>query len=362
MAGLRGEVVYLFAFDVGNEMLTARVESQLARRASPLQIRRPQLAPPAVSFYRPLAVELPPAIGAVCGLPAQTEIRVYDVGCVTVAIRVGVAVGGVGELRRFHRPQTDAGEPLSAAARTLCDRVRAELGDAVRGPAQLPAPEAYTVFCLTDLGGEADAAYWLAGQQAEVAALLTDLDPAAISDGQVAETVRNARALEASDLVVIDWDAALVVDLAGPPAEVLYVLELANLQLLEWRVLDAVLDGHLARLYERAGRRPGLWGGGWGAALLEVRQLRVDVAKLADEVTNITKFVGDWYLARVYLTARERFHLDIWRASVDQRLGQLDRLYGVIQGDVNARRMLWLEVSVVTLILVELLVALAARW
>jgi hypothetical protein len=55
MAGLRGEVVYLFAFDVGNEMLTARVESQLARRASPLQIRRPQLAPPAVSFYRPLA-------------------------------------------------------------------------------------------------------------------------------------------------------------------------------------------------------------------------------------------------------------------------------------------------------------------
>jgi hypothetical protein len=34
MAGLRGEVVYLFAFDVGNEMLTARVESQLARAVS----------------------------------------------------------------------------------------------------------------------------------------------------------------------------------------------------------------------------------------------------------------------------------------------------------------------------------------
>lgn len=361
MAGLRGEVVYLFAFDVGNEILTARVESQLARRLAPVQVRRPQIAPPGVTFYRPLSIDLTPAAESVCGRPAVTEIRVYDVGCVTVSVRVAVTATAVGELRPFHRARTDAGEPLAAAARAVCERVCVVLGDAVRGPVPPSAPESYTVFCLTGLAGEADAPRWLDAHRVEVAALLTDLDPASIGDAQVAETVRLARALEVGDLVVIDWDAALVVDLGGPPGEVLYVLELANLQLLEWRALDAVLDRHLAELYERVGRRPGLWGGGWAAALLDVRRLRVDAAKLADEVTNITKFVGDWYLARVYLTARERFHLDTWRASVDQRLGQLDRLYGVIQGEVNARRMLWLEVSIVALILVELIVALATR-
>ena len=42
--------------------------------------------------------------------------------------------------------------------------------------------------------------------------------------------------------------------------------------------------------------------------LRHLRRFRVDVAKLTDEVTHITKFFGDWYLARVYLGARDRFY------------------------------------------------------
>lgn len=361
MADLRGEVVYLFAFDVGSEILTPVVESRLARRAEPFQVRRPQLAPPDVTFYRPLVVDPPPDAVAVIGQPARVEVRVYDVGCVTVTVRVPVAAAGLADLRRFHRPLAADGRPLGEPVRELCDGVRRALGDAVRGSVPPSDPEVYTAFCLTDLGGEPTTDRWLAAHRSEAAGLLTDLDPAAVSDAQVAETLRLARSLETADLAVIDWDAALVIDLGGPAEEVLHVLELANLQLREWRTLDAVLDRHLGRLYDRLGRRPRLWGGGWAPALREVRQLRVDVAKLADEVTNITKFVGDWYLARVYLAARERFHLDAWRASVEQRLGQLDRLYGVVQGEVNERRMLWLEVMIVVLILVELIVALIGR-
>ena len=58
----------------------------------------------------------------------------------------------------------------------------------------------------------------------------------------------------------------------------------------------------------------------FGAAnevLRQLRRFRVDVAKLTDEVTHITKFFGDWYLAGVYLGARDRFYLNQWRASVE---------------------------------------------
>ena len=43
--------------------------------------------------------------------------------------------------------------------------------------------------------------------------------------------------------------------------------------------------------------------GGANKTLRHLRRFRVDVAKLTDEVTHITKFFGDWHLARVYLGA-----------------------------------------------------------
>jgi hypothetical protein len=85
-----------------------------------------------------------------------------------------------------------------------------------------------------------------------------------------------------------------------------------------------------------------------------LRRFRVDATKLSDEVTHITKFFGDWYLARVYLGAQERFHLTQWRQSIEHRLGQLDEVYKVIQSDVYERRMLWLEIAVVICFLVDL--------
>ena len=87
--------------------------------------------------------------------------------------------------------------------------------------------------------------------------------------------------------------------------------------------------------------------GGATKILRHLRRFRVDVAKLTDEVTHITKFFGDWHLARVYLGARDRFYLDQWRASVEQRLAQLDKLYSVVHAEVNEQRMLWLEIIIV---------------
>jgi uncharacterized Rmd1/YagE family protein len=87
----------------------------------------------------------------------------------------------------------------------------------------------------------------------------------------------------------------------------------------------------------------------------------VDVAKLTDEVTHITKFFGDWHLARVYLGARDRFYLDQWRASVEQRLAQLDKLYSVVHTELNEQRMLWLEIIIVIFFAIDLLILLWVR-
>jgi hypothetical protein len=153
--------------------------------------------------------------------------------------------------------------------------------------------------------------------------------------------------------VVIDWGASLVIDLTGYVDDELYVLELANLQLEEFQVMDRALDRYLDRAYGDLERRPfSLWGV-TSPVLAKLRRFRVDLTRLADEVTHITKFFGDWHLARVYLAARERFYLEQWRSSVEQRLAQLDQLYSVVQAEVNERRMLWLEIIIVVLFVID---------
>lgn len=186
-----------------------------------------------------------------------------------------------------------------------------------------------------------------------MAGLLSETEPARLSDTQVQEALRITRSFEKRDLVVIDWDAALAVEIGGKCDDIIYVLELANLQLEEFRAIDMKLDRYVDRAYRDMERRSYVMFVIATRVLRVLRSFRLDVTKLADEVSHITKFFGDWYLSRVYLGAHERFHLDKWRDSVQRRLAQLDQLYRVAHDEVYEQRMLWLELVIVILFVID---------
>jgi hypothetical protein len=351
---LRGEVVYLYAFDVANEIRLDRAAELLSGQSAPFTVRLDRRAPRDVPTSRPLVIERKTA-AQVNGAPVRLLVRVYDVGVVSVTARAAFTCDALAALAPFHVPTLDDGRPLDAVAREQCDEISRALADAIVRPSAVTEPEAYTIFTLTHLGGARDANRWLAGREREVAGLLAQTPGQRLSAAQVTEVLRLHRSFENTDLVIIDWDAALVIDLDGAAEDVLFVLELANLQLEEFRWMDRALDGYLERAYEDLVQRR--W---WtlGRTLESFRRLRVDLARLADEVTHSTKFIGDWHLARVYLLARERFHLDQWRASVEQRLEELDRLYTLTRGDLYDRRMLWLEIVIVVFFAIDLILIL----
>lgn len=351
----RGEVVYLYAFDVANEITTARVVEILSRKPFPFTIRVDHTLPRDVPVYQPLAIE--PIEPAVCldGIPLGILVRIYGVGVITVAFRVPFARDGLLELLSYHSPRVNAGESLDKLAVRICGDVCSSLRDFLVRPVPLTESEAYTAFCLTGIAGVEDVNQWLEEHRRLVAGLLAETAPDRLSDAQVNEVFRLRQSFEKTDLVVIDWDAALVVDLHGYVDDVLYALELANLQLEEFRAMDRALDRSLDGAYVHLDKRAFSMFGVSSRMLRSLRWFRLDLTKLADEVTHITRFFGDWYLARVYLAARERFYLEQWRTSVEQRLQQLDRLYSVVHGEINERRMLWLEIIIVVFFAIDLL-------
>jgi hypothetical protein len=359
---MTGEAVYLYAFDIANEIITPRVQEILSEKPFPFEIRQDRTLPKDIPLYRPLAIVPPPLKTPLLGAQVRLLVRVYNVGVVTIMMRVPFATKNLADLMRFHNPKLENGQTLDRVATDLCTKVCDSLSGAVIGRNESPPPpEAYTVFCLKELDRAGDANAWLSEHRRDVAGLLTETPPQNLSEPQVNEVLRIQRSFENTDLAVIDWDAALVIDLSGYVDDVLYALELANLQLEEFRIMDQRLDAYLDQAYEDVGRQGWTVFGVANKTLRHLRRFRVDVAKLTDEVTHITKFFGDWHLARVYLGARDRFYLDQWRSSVEQRLAQLDKLYSVVHTEVNEQRMLWLEIIIVIFFAVDIAIMLWGR-
>jgi hypothetical protein len=223
----------------------------------------------------------------------------------------------------------------------------------------LAEEEAYTVFCLespliTEEGTTLSAENWLRAHRRPVAALLTqepDIDH--LSKQEADESTGRFLSYYERDIVVVDWDAALVIDEPRHFAETLYVMELANLQLAELEAYDRILDDSLERAYRDLSARPYR---SRPAMLRELREIRIDLARFSDELSNITKFFGDWHLARIYENVSARFHLADWHRSIDDKLKTLDGLYQLLNHDQTNRWMLTLEVTIVVLFVIDLVI------
>jgi len=114
---MRGEVIYLYAFDVANEISTSRVREVLSEEPFPFEIRMDRTLPKDMPLYKPLAIEPPPLPARLLGSPVRLLIRIYDVGVVTVMMRAAFEVSAPDDLMPFHNAQLENGDwPADVAA------------------------------------------------------------------------------------------------------------------------------------------------------------------------------------------------------------------------------------------------------
>jgi hypothetical protein len=356
-----GEVVYIYAFDVAYEMTRQPVRELLGQPVAQFVVDSSRRNPRHLFFYRPQMVRLPPLerIGPHGPVRIERAIKLLPVGALSITIRVPFTVRQVEDLVEYHDLQFSNGS-LNEEVRRLAEEVRRELAPYyIRPVSNLAEEEAYTVFCLdsplvTDDSSRLNAEHWLRGHRRAVASLLTqEPDVDHLSKQEADESTGRYLSYYEHDLVVVDWDAALIIDQKANFDETLYVMELANLQLAELEAYDRILDDSLDRAYRDLSVRPMR---GRTAILRELREIRIDLARFSDELSNITKFFGDWHLARIYENISARFHLSDWHRTIDDKLQTLDDLYQLLNHDQTNRWMLILEVTIVLLFIIDLVI------
>ncbi|HOW66482.1 MAG TPA: hypothetical protein P5186_25905 [Candidatus Paceibacterota bacterium] len=361
VAQYTGEVVYVYAFDVAYEIKRLPVRELMGQPLAQFSVDASKRAPRQLFFYRPQMVRLPPLerIGPHGPVRVQRVVKLLPVGAVSITVRVPFRVERIEDLVVYHDLQFTNGA-LYEEVRQLADEVRLELAPyCVRPKTQLVDEEAYTVFCIESpliamdgrqLGSES----WHQAYRREIAALLTqETEGDRLSNQEAFENTGRYLSYYQHDLVVLDWDAALIVDERRNFDEVLYIMELANLQLAELEAYDRILDDALDRCYRDVGMQALR---SRANVLRELREIRVDFARLSDELSNISKFFGDWHLARIYENISARFHLPDWHKALDGKLKTLDDLYQMLQQDRVNRWMVILEMTIVLLFILDLII------
>jgi hypothetical protein len=356
-----GEVVYIYAFDVAYEMTRRPVPTLLGQPVEQFCVDSDKRTPRHPFFYRPEMVRLPSHVrmGPYGPVKVDYVIKLLPIGGISITIRVPFSVAEIDDLVVFHDLQFKDGS-LHQEVMELAEQVRQELiPHSIRPVAHLTDEEAYTVFCIQSPlilgnGERINAEYWLQVHRREVAALLTqESDTAQLSEQESLESTGRYLSYYENDLAVIDWDAALLVDEPRDFDDTLYLIELANFQLAELEAYDRILDEALDRSY-RDLRMKSIWRR--RDVLSDLREIRIDMARFSDELSNISKFFGDWHLARIYQNVSARFHLADWHRTIDEKLKTLDNLYQLIHHDQNNQWMLILEATIVLLFIIDLIV------
>lgn len=360
---MKGEVVYNFIYDLGAEVDLQRVGEILDERPHPEQLEIRKTAPKYVDLPRPLTLRLRPVTRATTLGPRtfDVQVRVFGIGAVSVTLKLAFDVPDLAALIPFgplRLVDAEAREqPLETTTREIVEKIRHDLDPAlVEHYPGTTEPETYVVFAVQD-ASPYDPSSLLAKERQALAGLLGgEPDWKRLSREEVEDNLRYWYRYYEDDLVVVDWDYALVVEPSGKWNDVLYVCELANLQLLELRAYDRYLDEVLDKAYADLDRffgRKGLF-----ASAREIQmalsEARIDLTRVTDEINNIGKIFGDWFLAKLHVGLTSRFHLPEWESIVREKMEALDGLYGLATHEVEHRRSMFLEVLIVLLFVIDL--------
>lgn len=353
---ITGVTCAFYAFDVGFQIDLDAAEPMIDR-ASRQRVVRARRSAPAWFDYSPpplrIEVEGSPITVGDGETEAVTSVLLYDFGAAVLTHRIplpGTLDGLAAQSVSLY--QHDA---IEKDARERIERVMAAIRPAIERPRLHETVEDYTAFVITSWEGDRRPSEVLVGCRGTIARAI-EAERVPLAAEQNERSTAGAMSYTDGDLAVIDWNAAVLFD--PEPDDVLSVLQHANIELLELRVLDAELDSILDHADETlaALTKARLWPTFASSGMLRrFASVQTDAAVSFEGVNNAIKLLGNQYLARLYRLTAERLDLPAWQASVQRKLEATESLYQKMSDSTATKRLEVLEWVIIVLIAVSMI-------
>lgn len=164
------------------------------------------------------------------------------------------------------------------------------------------------------------------------------------------------------DLIMVDTDAAFVYDEEYP--ELLDFFEFANIQQLELRYFDRVLDDKLNKLYESEAVKVPLRaylpfiGSTASDPIAGLSKLRVDISVITERLESSIKLAAEPYYSELYDLLVEKLDLASWKNGIERKLSIINNVQAVYRHNIDVNREDMLTVLIIILIFIELVIGL----
>ncbi|MEK6982813.1 MAG: hypothetical protein AABX38_07805 [Candidatus Micrarchaeota archaeon] len=355
-----------YSFDISNEIKLEKLEKIFGKKPIELEFVYSRLTPKYIKYSQaPYLINLGKKTRQIApGEKREFSIdaKLYDFGVVTIRLSMNFK-GSLKELGLLSNVLVE-NEEIEKEAWKQVELIKEEIKDVLVSPIELITYEEYTIFHIKEADQKLQMPKLVERYGKEIAAVLRS-ETEELSEAQIEDTLKSSISYFVDESVFVQWNNALVIS-ENEILDMMDVLEYANIQLLELRAYDNILDKEIDAAYDallELKTRP------WYVIAIEpfspkldkLEEVRLDITQIIEKVENTLKIVGDPYLAKVYRIATERFRLREWKNNVQEKLGIMETFYDTISSRVQNSRLLVLEILIVLLFVVDIVLYLIGK-
>lgn len=351
-----GQILCLRLFDVGEDIDLERAEQLLEKTAGVACNRR---ASRMEDIALPLRLELGKRDLEIIEIrqPIETSVsmHLYDSGSISVMFTIDILEGTPLGAIIPRCTALYASRDLETLARDELTRLLPVFLPAVGGVHHWHGFETYTIVRVFELADELTPDQLLAWP--DLGKLLVgEVSDRALRKQHREEVLEYTFGYLDDDLTIVDWNSAFLLDPRRDPT-IVEILEFANCHLLNLRYYDSLLEAETKRIYGELSDKHGIFDTRYSKLAQDVLKRVVALGEISDRVENTTKVVGEYYTARVYRAAVARLRVQSWSQSIERKQRLVAEAYGMLKGEVELRRTLLIEVAIVSLIVLEVILA-----
>lgn len=343
-----GNIFIFHAFDVGEDINLEKIRN--SGIITPRSIPLPKYFK---NYHIPLAVELPnPPVNNHC-----ISAKIHNFGSISLTYKIPFT-DSLDNIRRNLEKIDDYFQEQSVVD---AQSIFQQINSMILNPKFFQMTSSYVVIQVDPEPNVIDTVQLKENFGSIIASTLR-FETESLSEFQKNEILASAIGYFRGDLMVIDTEASFLYD--AEYEEILDFFEFANIQQLELRYFDRVLDQQLNIIYEDKVRSvpfssylPFI-GMSTKSTVDELGKLKVDISVITERLEGSIKLGGEPYFSELYALLVEKLDLKGWQEAVDKKLSIILDVRSVLQNKTDAIREDLLTVLIIILIFIELVVGL----
>lgn len=282
--------------------------------------------------------------------------KIYDYGVISIHFQIPIFPKTTWEELIQFSAKLEQDTSLDDAARARVMDLVQLIKPALTDPHDWGQFEDYVIYFFEEIDGITSCSELL--QQVDAARLIVAENTLKLADLSKRSILESTFQYSDQDLTIIDWNSAIVVEPSGRK-EVPEVIEFALTHQMEMRYYDSLLDQRLNMLYDSIeASRSKFFSNRFSELSREASSRYIEFSEFIERVDNSFKFVGDFYLARIFRAAGEEFRIPEWEVNIMRKMKLFASISELLQGEINVNRSHWMEIIVIVLIGFEVVSAL----